>query len=77
MRQERDEAHGDTLWNTAVIIGNKGNIIGKHRKARCATMSWPRARPSRCLSRFVSSGHVAHSRRGWLTRDPTVGAPPL
>lgn len=29
---ERDEAHGDTLWNTAVIIGNHGNIIGKHRK---------------------------------------------
>lgn len=29
---ERDEAHGDTLWNTAVVIGNNGNIIGKHRK---------------------------------------------
>ncbi|KAL3683722.1 hypothetical protein R1sor_001744 [Riccia sorocarpa] len=29
---ERDEAHGDTLWNTAVVIGNHGNIIGKHRK---------------------------------------------
>ncbi|GAB4853331.1 Beta-ureidopropionase [Ancistrocladus abbreviatus] len=29
---ERDVAHGDTLWNTAVIIGNHGNIIGKHRK---------------------------------------------
>lgn len=29
---ERDEAHGSTLWNTAVIIGNHGNIIGKHRK---------------------------------------------
>ncbi|KAK9827961.1 hypothetical protein WJX81_001495 [Elliptochloris bilobata] len=29
---ERDETHGETLWNTAVIIGNKGNIIGKHRK---------------------------------------------
>lgn len=29
---ERDEAHGSTLWNTAVIIGNHGNVIGKHRK---------------------------------------------
>ena len=31
---ERDEAHGDTIWNTAVVIGNNGNIIGKHRKVR-------------------------------------------
>lgn len=23
---------GGTLWNTAVVIGNNGNIIGKHRK---------------------------------------------
>lgn len=29
---ERDEAHGGVLWNTAIVIGNKGNIIGKHRK---------------------------------------------
>lgn len=29
---ERDVSHGDTLWNTAVVIGNHGNIIGKHRK---------------------------------------------
>lgn len=29
---ERDINHGDTIWNTAVIIGNHGNIIGKHRK---------------------------------------------
>ena len=34
---ERDEAHGDTLWNTAVIIGDHGNIIGKHRKVRLST----------------------------------------
>jgi hypothetical protein len=31
---ERDEEHGDTIWNTAVVIGNNGNVIGKHRKAR-------------------------------------------
>ncbi|KAK9677410.1 hypothetical protein RND81_11G141500 [Saponaria officinalis] len=29
---ERDVIHGETIWNTAVIIGNHGNIIGKHRK---------------------------------------------
>lgn len=29
---ERDINHGETIWNTAVIIGNHGNIIGKHRK---------------------------------------------
>ena len=29
---ERDGAHGGTIHNTAVIIGNRGNIVGKHRK---------------------------------------------
>eukprot|EP00775_Hariotina_reticulata_P000385 gene385-628_t len=29
---ERDEAHGETIWNTAVVIGHNGNVIGKHRK---------------------------------------------
>lgn len=29
---ERDINHAETIWNTAVIIGNHGNIIGKHRK---------------------------------------------
>lgn len=29
---ERDIHHGETIWNTAVVIGNNGNIIGKHRK---------------------------------------------
>uniref|UniRef100_A0A7S1KLX5 Beta-ureidopropionase n=1 Tax=Percolomonas cosmopolitus TaxID=63605 RepID=A0A7S1KLX5_9EUKA len=29
---ERDSAHADTIWNTAVVIGNHGNYIGKHRK---------------------------------------------
>lgn len=29
---ERDGAHGDVLWNTAVVVGNSGNVIGKHRK---------------------------------------------
>jgi len=29
---ERDETHGDVLWNTAVIISNHGNVIGITRK---------------------------------------------
>ncbi|XP_077285156.1 beta-ureidopropionase pyd3 isoform X2 [Arctopsyche grandis] len=29
---ERDENHGDVLWNTAVVISQTGNVIGKHRK---------------------------------------------
>ena len=29
---ERDDTHGGTIHNTAVVIGNRGNIIGKHRK---------------------------------------------
>ncbi|KAJ1093502.1 hypothetical protein NDU88_006602 [Pleurodeles waltl] len=29
---ERDEAHGDTLWNTAVVISNSGAVLGKTRK---------------------------------------------
>lgn len=29
---ERDEEHCGTIWNTAVVIGNNGNVIGKHRK---------------------------------------------
>lgn len=31
---ERDLNHGETIWNTAVVIGNQGNIIGKHWKVR-------------------------------------------
>ena len=29
---ERDISHNDTVWNTAVVVGHRGNIIGKHRK---------------------------------------------
>lgn len=29
---ERDEVHGDTIWNTAVVINELGDVIGKHRK---------------------------------------------
>lgn len=29
---ERDDAHGGTIHNTAVVISNRGHVIGKHRK---------------------------------------------
>lgn len=29
---ERDAAHGDTIWNTAVVVSHTGEVIGKHRK---------------------------------------------
>lgn len=29
---ERDETYGDVLWNTAVVISDSGNILGKTRK---------------------------------------------
>jgi len=29
---ERDEDHGDTLWNTAVVIDHTGRVVGKTRK---------------------------------------------
>ncbi|XP_063830022.1 beta-ureidopropionase-like [Ostrinia nubilalis] len=29
---ERDDIHGDTIWNTAVIINELGKVVGKHRK---------------------------------------------
>ncbi|KAF2880411.1 hypothetical protein ILUMI_25768 [Ignelater luminosus] len=29
---ERDEIHGDVMWNTSVVIDNHGDVLGKHRK---------------------------------------------
>lgn len=29
---ERDTIHGDTLWNTCVVIDVDGQVLGKHRK---------------------------------------------
>ncbi|TRZ02217.1 hypothetical protein DNTS_030442 [Danionella cerebrum] len=29
---ERDDVHGGTLWNTAVVVSNTGNVLGKSRK---------------------------------------------
>ena len=37
---ERDAVHSGTIWNTAVVINEKGRVIGKHRKNHI-----PRVRP--------------------------------
>lgn len=37
---ERDESHGETIWNTAVVIGHRGNVLGKHRKVCCIFWHW-------------------------------------
>lgn len=29
---ERDITHGEVIWNTAVVISEKGTVIGKSRK---------------------------------------------
>ncbi|KAJ6659071.1 hypothetical protein lerEdw1_019374 [Lerista edwardsae] len=29
---ERDDVHGGTLWNTAVVVSNSGTVLGKSRK---------------------------------------------
>ena len=29
---ERDENHGDIIWNTCVVISNSGKVLGKSRK---------------------------------------------
>ncbi|XP_059483992.1 beta-ureidopropionase [Neocloeon triangulifer] len=29
---ERDTIHGDTIWNTTVVVGANGNVLGKTRK---------------------------------------------
>lgn len=31
---ERDSSHSDVLWNTAVVINEKGEVLGYHRKVR-------------------------------------------
>lgn len=31
---ERDAVHGDTVWNTAVVVDHEGKVMGKHRKVR-------------------------------------------
>lgn len=48
---ERHEVNGDTLWNTAVVISNNGNYLGKHRKNHI---------PVTHESNFYTSGELGH-----------------
>lgn len=48
---ERDEKNGDTLWNTAVVISNRGHFLGKHRKNHI---------PPTHESNFYAAGHTGH-----------------
>ncbi|KAI6678489.1 hypothetical protein NL676_039285 [Syzygium grande] len=38
---ERDINHGEAIWNAAIIVGNNGNIIGKHRKVEIESYPFP------------------------------------
>lgn len=66
---ERDVVHGETIWNTAVIIGNHGNIIGKHRKVYYLHLSLQSEALSSCphasISRSSSSSSQESHTEGW------------
>jgi len=59
---ERDEAHGGTIWNTAVVISNKGNVMGKHRKNHI-----PR------VGDFNESTYYMEGDTGWPVFDTAFG----
>lgn len=59
---ERDMAHAGTIWNTAVVIGNKGNVIGKHRKNHI-----PR------VGDFNESTYYMEGDTGWPVFDTAFG----
>lgn len=82
---ERDEAHGETIWNTAVVISNNGNVIGKHRKVRGAgrtasqASTWHASTHATCsprqLQTWVGAHKLAlHTRCGRRSRTHTVVA---
>ncbi|CAH1117660.1 unnamed protein product [Phaedon cochleariae] len=51
---ERDEVMGDSIWNTAVVIDNLGNYIGKHRKNHISSAE------NSCESIYYSEGNTGH-----------------
>eukprot|EP01104_Vermistella_antarctica_P019250 TRINITY_DN7459_c0_g1_i1.p1 TRINITY_DN7459_c0_g1~~TRINITY_DN7459_c0_g1_i1.p1 ORF type:complete len:459 (+),score=107.32 TRINITY_DN7459_c0_g1_i1:29-1378(+) len=59
---ERDQYHSDTIWNTAVVIGNNGNVIGKHRKNHI-----PR------VGDFNESTYYMEGNTGWPVFDTAFG----
>lgn len=53
---ERDSAHGDVLWNTAVVVASSGAVLGKTRKNHIPRVgdfnevshpAWAREQPGR------------------------------
>ncbi|KAH7834093.1 hypothetical protein Vadar_012685 [Vaccinium darrowii] len=59
---ERDVKHGETVWNTAVVIGNRGNIIGKHRKTAygkiVVNICYGRHNPLNCLAFGLNGAEI-------------------
>lgn len=49
---ERDTNHGDVLWNTAVVISERGKILGKQRKNHI---------PSNGESTYYQHGSTGHT----------------
>lgn len=56
---ERDVNHGEVIWNTAVVIGNHGNVIGKHRKVNLPNLS-----VSTFNAKSLSFGHIMNTTFG-------------
>jgi Carbon-nitrogen hydrolase len=52
---ERDGTHQDTIWNTAVVIGNTGNVLGIHRKVWTLPACYGMREGVMYLASFVAS----------------------
>lgn len=67
---ERDENHGGTLWNTAVVISNTGHVIGKSRKNHIPRVGdfnevWRHQISKQFRPRFYSLVNLLHGRWHW------------
>jgi beta-ureidopropionase len=59
---ERDMEHGQTIWNTAVVVNSNGNYMGKHRKNHI-----PR------VGDFNESTYYMEGNTGWPVFDTPYG----
>ena len=59
---ERDDAHGETIWNTAVVIDNSGRYLGKHRKNHI-----PR------VGDFNEATYYLEGNTGWAPQPALIG----
>lgn len=85
---ERDEIHGGTLWNVAVVISNSGAILGKSRKnhiprvgdfneVRCSIVVVKLVLRcssflSACVLSVILAGNVMCFQKMWLTKHQIV-----